>query len=65
MSGVEKNNDDARQNYRSSNHWDAAMEILKTEYRLEVGRERQKRQYRKQGSDYWFGGGIQEGKDRY
>ena len=33
--GIEKNNDDARQNYRSSNHWDAAMEILKTEYRLE------------------------------
>ena len=63
MSGVEKNNDDARRNYRSSNHWDAAMEILKTEYRLEVGRERherKKRQYRKQDSDYWFGGGIQE-----
>ena len=60
--GVEKNNDDARRNYRSSNHWDAAAEMLKTEFRLEVGskHERKHRPYVKHNLEYWFGGGIQE-----
>ena len=35
--GVEKNNDDAQRNYRSSDHWDAAADMLKTEFRLEQG----------------------------
>ena len=33
--GVEKNNEDAKRNYYSSNHHDAAREILLTEARLE------------------------------
>ena len=35
--GVEKDNDDTRRNYRFSNHWDAAADMLKTEFRLEQG----------------------------
>ena len=55
-------NHDARRNYRSSNRWDAAVEILKTEFRLEQGREHERahRQYTKRNHEYWFGGGIQE-----
>ena len=61
-SGVEKNSDDARRNYRSSNRWDAAVEMLKTEFRLERGREHERahQQYTKRNHEYWFGGGIQE-----
>ena len=56
--GVEKN-DDARRNYRSSNHWD---DMLTTEFRLEQGskHERNHRTYNKHKLEYWFGGGIQE-----
>jgi hypothetical protein len=59
--GVEKNND-ARRNYRSSNHWDAAAEMLKTEFRLEERskHERMHRPYNKHKLEYWFGGGIQQ-----
>ena len=61
-SGVEKNNDDARRNYRSSNPWDAAVEMLKTEFRLEQGHEHERAhwQYTKRNHEHWFGGGIQE-----
>lgn len=31
--GVEKNNDDAKKNYYSSNKWDAAKVILEKEYK--------------------------------
>ena len=60
--GVEKNNDDAKRNYFSSNRHDAAKEILATEARLETLRNgtqdrescvRQKRKYKKSDSVYW------------
>ena len=59
--GVEKN-DDAQRNYRSSNHWDAAADMLKTEFRLEQGskHERKHQEYNKHKLEYWYGGGIQE-----
>ena len=53
--GTEKNNDDARRNYMSSNHLDAPRDILLTEDRLrQLARfERQKRDYNKTDTDYW------------
>ena len=63
--GVEKNNDDAKQNYYSSNRHDAADNILRTEARLDKLRRgtpecescvRQKRKYEKSDFGYWEGG---------
>ena len=54
--GVEKNNDDARRIIqRKSNHNDDPAEVLRTEYRLEVlkHRERQHRKYTKRAQEYW------------
>ena len=56
---MEKNNDDARRNYFSSNKWDGPREILLTEARLEwlkrEGYERNKRGYNK-ASCHWTDG---------
>ena len=54
-SGTEKNNDDARRNYFSSNHHDLTREILLTESRLEALEEykREKRKYSKSDDSYW------------
>ena len=59
-SGVEKHNDDAKQNYFSSNRWDAPADMM-TEYRLEMLQEysREKRAYTKRDSAYWHEGGIE------
>ena len=63
--GVEKNNDDAKRNYYSSNRHDAAGDILRAEARLEKLRRgtteiescvRQKRKYDKGDSGYWEDG---------
>jgi len=54
--GVEKNNDDARRIIqRKSNHNDDPAEVLRTEYRLEAlkYRERQHRKYTKRAQEYW------------
>lgn len=53
--GVEKNNDDARRHFMSSNHHDAAREVLLTEARLvKLGEyARQKRGYSKTDRSYW------------
>lgn len=54
--GVEKNNDDARRIIqRKSNHNDDPAEVLRTEYRLEAlkHRERQHRKYTKRAQEYW------------
>jgi len=40
LSGVEKNNDDCRWNYFSSNGWDAPGDILQKEARLELLKSR-------------------------
>ena len=55
IKGTEKNNDDARRNYFSSNHIDLTKEILVTEARLEslVDFRREKRGYKKVGEEYW------------
>ena len=47
--GVEKNNDDARRNFLSSNRWDAPKEVLLAEHRLDclAHYARKKRQYHK------------------
>lgn len=56
---MEKNNDDARRNYFSSNKWDGPKEILLTETRLEKlrqgGHARNKRSYIKVSS-HWTDG---------
>ena len=47
--GTEKKNDEAKKNFfKSSNKWDAAKDILKYEYQLNVLRyfEREKQNYR-------------------
>ena len=56
--GVEKNNDDSRRNYLSSNRHDAPRETLVTEARLEQLSEfeRTKRQYTKADDAYWNDG---------
>ena len=53
--GVEKNNDDAKRNYFSSNLHDPAGEVLKAEWRLEQTEQyrRRKRKYCKRNLDYW------------
>ncbi len=53
---LEKNNDDARRNFNSSNRLDAAKEIIVTDARLESLRgdcAREKRPYSKTNNDYW------------
>ncbi len=52
---VEKNNDDARRNYSSSNHFDAPRDVLLTEARLQAlsEYERQKRPYTLKDKNYW------------
>ena len=60
--GVEKNNDDARRNYFSSNRWDASTDIIQTEARLETLQktcELEKRAYTKRNETYWNEGGIE------
>ena len=65
---MEKNNDVSKKNYFSSNKHDAAVEIIRSDYRLEQMRQgvwghpscvRNKRSYRKRNDEYWNGGGIQ------
>ena len=57
--GVEKNNDDAKHHYYSSNRHDAPKDILLTEARLEVLQRdepkvvRKKRSYKKRSTEYW------------
>ena len=53
--GVEKNNDDAKRNYFSSNMHDPANEVLQAEWRMEHTEEyrRRKRTYTKRNPDYW------------
>lgn len=53
--GVEKNNDDAKRNYFSSNLHNPAGEVLKAEWRLEQTEQyrRRKRKYCKRNLDYW------------
>ena len=64
--GVEKNNDEAKRNYYSSNRHNAAKEIVVTEARLEQLRRdgcvRAKRSYNKTSTQYWEGGGIQQSR---
>ena len=71
--GVEKNNDDAKRNYYSSNRHDACRDILLAEARLEMLRRgidgiqscvRQKRTYTKKSTAYWHEGGIMESRKR-
>ncbi len=53
---LEKNNDDARRTFNSSNRLDAAKKIIVTDARLEFLRgdcARQKRPYNKTNNDYW------------
>ena len=54
--GVEKNNDMAKKHYFSSNHQDAARDVILTEGRIEEGSKRQKRKYIKKDNDYWQDG---------
>ena len=53
--GVEKNNDDSKRNYFSSNKWDAPKEILISEERISKFRNmaRNKRKYTKRDTSYW------------
>lgn len=55
--GVEKNNDDSKRNYFSSNKWDAPKEILISEERISKLRNmaRMKRKYTKKDTSYWEG----------
>ena len=67
IQGVEKNNDNARRNFRSSNRWDGAVEIMRAEERLSEGQctASVKRKYTKHKDGYWLGGGIVDSrKDR-
>ena len=52
---MEKNNDDARRNYFSSNLQDPCVEVLKAEGRLEktAVHKRDKRQYTKRDDEHW------------
>ncbi len=54
---LEKNNDDARRNFRSSNKLDGAKEILLADARMEIlgEYERDRRSY-KMKSDWWTRG---------
>ena len=62
LQNFEKNNDDAKKNYYSSNRHDPCGDILVTEARIEelADTARQKRPYTKRDDQYWEGGGIQE-----
>ena len=73
FAGVEKNNDDSKCHYFSSNKHDAPGEIIRSECRQEALRQgvwdhptcvRKKRSYTKHDDDYWTGGGIQEVRKR-
>ena len=57
--GVEKNYDEAKRNYFSSNHKDITGEILKTEEK-----KRTKCQCNKRNLDYWEQGGIRESREQ-
>ena len=59
--GVEKHNDDAKRAYFSSNKWDAAADIIKTEARIQCLRKfaAAKRPYQKHDLAYWDEGGIE------
>jgi hypothetical protein len=57
--GVEKNDDNAKHNFYSSNRHDPCGEVLRTEKRLEKlddACRREKRAYAKQNQQYWSGG---------
>ena len=67
--GVERNNEDSKCHYFSSNKHDAPGEIIKSECRQEALRQgvwdhptcvRKWRGYNKRDEDYWTGGGIRE-----
>ena len=61
--GVEKNNDNAKHNFYSSNRHDPCGEVLRTEKRLEhLDRScrREKRPYHKHNQEYWSGGISEE-----
>ena len=67
--GVEKNNEVARRNARSSNKWDLACDIIRTENRLHVleHTKREKRKYDKvmdTDCNYWTTGIIECRKKR-
>lgn len=71
--GVEKNNDDSKRHYFSSNKMDAAAEIVRCDYRLEAMRQgvwghpschREKRKYTQRDDEYWNNGGIQEARKK-
>ena len=71
--GVEKNNDDSKRHYFSSNKMEATAKILSCDYRLEVMRQgvwrhfschREKRRYTQRDEEYWNNGGIQEARER-
>ena len=52
--GVEKNNDDGKRHYFSSNRHDAAAEIVRADERLEILRtdwQREKRPYKKRQTE--------------
>ena len=52
---VEKNNDDARKHYNSSNRLDGGQEIVVADARLELLQHcgRKKRKYEKSNEEYW------------
>ena len=73
FAGVEKNNDNSKRHYFSSNKHDAPGEIIRSECRQEALRQgvwdhptcvRKRRSYTKQDEEYWTGGGIQEVRKR-
>ena len=72
---MEKNNDDTKPNYYSSNRHDPAEDILRTEVRLEMLEEgstqaqipsciREKQPYRKRSASYWVEGGIEAARSK-
>ena len=65
LSGVEKNNNDAKRNYFSSNLHDVTGEALKAEWWLEQTEtsKRTKRKYNKKDENYWQDG-IREARKR-
>lgn len=65
LSGVEKNNNDAKRNYFSSNLHDVTGEVLKAEWRLEQTEtsKRTKRKYTKRDENYWQEG-IREARKK-
>ena len=63
LTGVEKNNANAKRNYFSSSRWELP---LHTEARLELlhEKERKKWQYTKQDMEYWTQGGIEQSRSK-